>query len=119
VSGRADGERRYTRAEVDDAERDMAALLREFIRGPGDGQLTAEVSAILDNCDLRAVALTCVGAVHGMLLMLADIARQFAEGAGDQDLAASIGQDPDAYIDSVLASLQASYRTRETQGGGS
>jgi hypothetical protein len=116
VSGRAGGERRYSRAEVDDAERDMAALLREFIGNPDYGHLTREISAILDNCDLRAVTLVCLGAVRGMLLQLADIARQLAENAGDQDLADRIGQHPGAYIDSVLASLQDGYRARDAQG---
>jgi hypothetical protein len=113
------GERRYTRAELDDAERDMAALVREFIRNPDYGHLTREISAILDNCDLQAVTLACLGAVRGMMLQHADMIRQLAEGIGNQDLADRIGRDPGAYIDSVLAGLQADYRAKEAEGGDS
>jgi hypothetical protein len=114
VSG---GGRRYTQAELDDACRDMVALVREFSRNPDPENLTREMLAVLDNGDLRAIALTCLGAVHGMLLQLAGIARQVAEAAGDHDLAARIEQDPGAYIDSVLSAMQAGGLAGQAGGG--
>lgn len=70
--------------EVDDAGRDMLALMRAI--GSDD---TAAEDAILDNADLRALCHTLAGGLHGALAIMAR---------------AAVGPDGDtaAYLDGLL-----------------
>ena len=70
--------RQYSDDELRDAFSTMVALVRAWNSSPDPETETGEIRVLLDNCDLRTVTKTLVGAFRDLMM-------QFARLTGAED----------------------------------